>query len=78
MVMCMQRALWHCKMAQNVGVKVLLCHSHLVWLVFEGSIPTHSCFNSETFPVFLLLLLCCLLGMVREVGGEAKRKMHGL
>ena len=21
------------------GVKVLWCHSHLVWLVFEGSIP---------------------------------------
>ena len=25
------------------------CHSHLVWLVFEGSIPTCGCFHSEDF-----------------------------
>ena len=31
------------------GVKVLWCRSHLVWLVFEGSIPTCTCFNSENF-----------------------------
>ena len=31
------------------GVKVLWCHSHLVWLVFEGSIPTWACFHSEIF-----------------------------
>ena len=30
-------------------VKVLWCHSHLVWLVFEGSIPTCACFHSENF-----------------------------
>ena len=41
---------WH---AWNVytrcrdGVKLLWCHSHLVWLVFEGSIPTCACFHSE-------------------------------
>ena len=29
------------------GVKVLWCHSHLGWLVFEGSIPTRACFPSE-------------------------------
>ena len=34
------------KMAQTVEmVKVLWCHSHLVWLVFEGSIPTCTCFH---------------------------------
>ena len=27
------------------GVKVLWCHSHLVWLVFEASIPTCTCFH---------------------------------
>ena len=33
------------------GVKLLWCHSHLVWLVFEGSIPTCACFHSENFLV---------------------------
>ena len=31
------------------GVNVLWCHSHLVWLVFEGSIPTCAGFHSENF-----------------------------
>ena len=31
------------------GVKVLWYHSHFVWLVFEGSIPTCTCFHSENF-----------------------------
>ena len=48
MLMCryafMQRVFWCIlgKIAQDVyrhGVKVLWCHSHLVWLVFEGFIP---------------------------------------
>ena len=34
-------------------VKVLWCHSHLLWLVFEGSIPTCTCFCSENFFVTL-------------------------
>ena len=33
------------------GVKLLWCHFHLVWLVFESSIPTCACFHSETFCV---------------------------
>ena len=35
-------------MAQDVGmhgVNVLWCLSHLVWLVFEASIPTCTCFH---------------------------------
>ena len=56
------------------GVKVLWCHSHLV---FEGSIPTCCCFHFENFLLDLFLLF---FGMVkkerREVGGEAKGKMH--
>ena len=31
------------------GVNVLWCRFHLVWLVFEGSIPTCACFHSENF-----------------------------
>ena len=31
------------------GVNVLWCRSHLVWLVFEGFIPTCACFHSENF-----------------------------
>ena len=43
-----------CKRWQNGtrcrdGVKVLWCHSHLVWLVFEASIPTCTCFHLENF-----------------------------
>ena len=43
-----------CKWWQNGtrcrdGVKVLWCHSHLVWLVFEASIHTCACFPSENF-----------------------------
>ena len=50
------------------GVKLLWCHSHLVWLVFEGSIPTCACFHSENF---FVTCSCCfffgsLLGMVTE------------
>ena len=60
-------------------MKVLWCHSHLVWLVFEVSIPTWTCFLSENFcDLFRLLFLSCHLGMVREkVAGEAEGKMHG-
>ena len=32
------------KMAQ---CEILWCHSHLVWLVLEGSIPSCACFHSE-------------------------------
>ena len=31
------------------GVNVLWCRSHLVWLVFEGSIPTCACFHLENY-----------------------------
>ena len=37
------------------GVNVL-CLSHLVWLVFEGSIPTCTCFHSEN--VFVTCSCC--------------------
>ena len=37
------------------GVNVLQCRSHLVWLVFEGSIPTSACFHSEDFFVTCLM-----------------------
>ena len=42
-------------------VKLLWCHSHLVWLVFEGSIPTCACFHSENFFVTLYIRLTVLL-----------------
>ena len=37
-------------------VNVLWCHSHLVWLVFEGSIPTCACFHLENF---FVTCSCC-------------------
>ena len=39
------------------GVKVLWCHSHLVWLVFEASIPTCACFHEGKLFCDLFLLL---------------------
>ena len=38
------------------GVNVLWCRSHLVWLVFEGSIPTCAGFHSENFFVTCSIL----------------------
>ena len=49
------------------GVNVLQCRSHLVWLVFEGSIPTCACFHSEN--LFVTCSCCffnCFLKIVRE------------
>ena len=50
------------------GVNVLWCRSHLVWLVYEGSIPTCACFHSETF--FLVpaafFFFYCFIDVVRE------------
>ena len=48
------------------GVNVLWYRSHLVWLVFEGSIPTRACFHSE---IFFVTCSCCfvfLIEIVRE------------
>ena len=61
------------------GVNVLWCRSHLVWLVFEGSIPTCTCFPLENF---FVTCSCCFWGelfleMVREKRG-GKGKMHTL
>ena len=53
------------------GVNVLQCRFHLVWLVFEGSIPTCACFHSENFFVtcFCWIFLNCFLEIVREKRG---------
>ena len=42
------------------GVNVLWCRSHLVWLVFEGSIPTCACFHLETFFCCFRCYYCCI------------------
>ena len=39
------------------GVNVLWCRSHLVWLVFEGSIPTCACFHLENFFVTCIYMV---------------------
>ena len=48
------------RMEQDVenrdGVNVLWCRSHLVWLVFEGSVPTCACFHLENF---FVTCSCC-------------------
>ena len=37
-------------------VEVLWCHSHLVWLIFEASIPTCACFSFRK--LFVPCILC--------------------
>ena len=45
-------------MAQDVyGVEVMLCHSRLVWLVFEGSVLHALVFVQETFFCDFALML---------------------
>ena len=43
------------------GVKLLWCHSYLVWLVLEGSIPTCTCFQLENFFVTCSCFFCLFL-----------------
>ena len=53
------------KMAQDVGmvhVEVLWWHSHLVCLVFEGTIPTCAClYLAKKFVTCVCCFLACLM-----------------
>ena len=40
--------------------KVLCCYFHLVWLVFEGSIPRCACFYSENFLSLVPIAFLCV------------------
>ena len=53
------------------GVNVLWCRSHLVWLVFEGSIPTCACFPLESF--FVTCSCCFFFKLFLEMVREKKR-----
>jgi len=47
------------------GVKILWWHSHLVWLVFEGSIPTCACLYLAKFIVIVFVVFYfCLFDAV--------------
>ena len=57
------------KMAQDVGMveSIAVSSPSIVWLIFEGSIPTCACFHSENFFVtcsccFFLFLFLFFLG----------------
>ena len=61
-------------------MNVLWCRSHLVWLVFEGSIPTCACFPLENF---FVTCSCCFilelfLEMVREKRGGKGEDAHSV
>ena len=51
------------------SVKLLWCHSHIVWLVFEGSIP---CFHSENFFVTLKYAHTLPIGHASPVSALAR------
>ena len=51
-------------------VEVLWCRSHLVWLVFNGSISTCTCFHSENFIVTLIYLHCFFYTCHTEITGS--------
>ena len=52
----------------------IVCHSHLVWLVFEGSIPTCTCFHSENFFVagFCCFFVCFVVLSFRNSKREER------
>ena len=67
------------------GVKVLWCHSHLVWLFFLGFHPYMRLFSSKKLFCGLFLLFFWLFFVLlfrnskrEKVGGEVEGKMHGL
>ena len=49
---------------------MLQCHSHHVWLVFDGSIPTCACFHSEN--VFVTCTCCFFLIVFLEIVREKR------
>ena len=55
-------------------MKVLLCRSHLVWLVFEGSIPTCTRFCSERF---FVACSCCFAVVVVFRNGRREERLEG-
>ena len=63
------------------GVKVLWCHSNLVWLVFEAYIPTALVFPQKTFcDLFLFFFFFFVLSFrngKREEWWEGPGKTHG-
>ena len=56
------------KTAEDVEI---VCHSHIVWLVFDGSIPTSICFHSENSFVtgFCCFFVCFVVFSFREKRG---------
>ena len=62
----MQTHSWQNSTRCRDDVNVLWCRSHLVGLVFEGSIPTWACFHSENFFVTFhnCFLFYCLPDLV--------------
>ena len=50
------------------GVRVLCWHSHLVWLVFEGSIPTCACLHlaSKIYRDLIVFFVFSLFDVVVE------------
>ena len=60
------------------GVIVLWCHSHLVWLVYEASIPIHALvFLQKTFcDLFLLLFFFFVLSFRNGIEKKGGRGRH--
>ena len=56
---------WQNGTRRRDGVNVMWYRSHLVWLVFEGSIP---CFHQENF------FVTCFLEIIREKRGGKGRQ----
>ena len=56
------------------GVNVLWCRSHLVWLVFEGSIPTCAGFHSENFFVSCSCCFFFVYGFLKVVRDKRGRQ----
>ena len=64
------------------GIKVLWCRSHLVWLIFEGSIPRCACLRLANILVvtcFCCFFFCCCCSFLSllSVFFEANRTPSG-
>ena len=88
-VMCMERFYsvrsWPNGTRCRDSMKVLWCHFHLVWLVFEGSIPTGGLLGSHPHLVRFLPIIStggglpgsCPLSEERMGGRERAREEEG-
>ena len=67
-----------CKAAIKFHNETLCCNSHLVWLVFQASVPTCACFHSEKKNCDLFLPFFCLFCFEHNHTPSGKKMVTGV